>query len=92
MKKTSRWDQRGQNIAEYAILFAVVIAAFAAMQVYAKRGLQARIKSGTDALTSITTTIQAPTGATGTGGGTGGTGGAGGTGGGTPAITPATFA
>jgi hypothetical protein len=50
-------NRRGQSIAEYAILFAVVIGAYVAMQVYTKRGMQARVKSGTDALTSITTDI-----------------------------------
>lgn len=43
----------GQSIAEYAVLLGLVIAAFVGMQVYARRGLQARVKSGTDALTSI---------------------------------------
>ena len=52
-----RLNRRGQSIAEYAILFAVVIGTYVAMQVYTKRGMQARIKSGTDALTSITTDI-----------------------------------
>ena len=50
-------EERGQSIGEYAILVVVVVAAFAAMQVYTKRGLQARVKNGTDALTNITTTI-----------------------------------
>ena len=52
-----RRNRRGQSIAEYAILFAVVIGAYVAMQVYTKRGMQARVKSGTDALTSITTDV-----------------------------------
>ena len=55
-------NRRGQSIAEYAILFAVVIGAYVAMQVYTKRGMQARVKSGTDALTSITTTIDSTNG------------------------------
>ena len=50
-------NRRGQSIAEYAVLFAVVIAAAVAMQTYSKRGIQARVKSGTDALTSITKEI-----------------------------------
>ena len=53
MGKMNRRNRRGQSIAEYAILFAVVIAAYAAMQVYAKRGLQARVRQGTDALSSM---------------------------------------
>ena len=51
-------NRRGQNLAEYAILFGLVIGAFLTIQVYAKRGIQARIKSGTDALTSVNATIQ----------------------------------
>ena len=50
-------NRRGQSVAEYAVLFAVVIAAAVAMQTYSKRGIQARVKSGTDALTSITKEI-----------------------------------
>ena len=50
-------NRRGQSIAEYAILFAVVVGTYVAMQVYTKRGMQARVKSGTDALTGITTNI-----------------------------------
>ena len=57
MKRMIRGNRRGQSIAEYAILFAVVIAAYAAMQTYTKRGLQARVRSGTDAVTSITGAI-----------------------------------
>lgn len=57
MKLMRRWNQRGQNIAEYAILFAVVIAAYAAMQTYAKRSMQARVRSGADAMTGITGSI-----------------------------------
>lgn len=48
---------RGQTTAEYAILFSLVLAAAIAMQVYVKRGMQARMKSGTDAFTSVTDTI-----------------------------------
>lgn len=59
--------REGQSIAEYAVLLGLVIAAFVGMQVYARRGLQARVKSGTDALTSLTGTM--------TEGATGGTGG-----------------
>ena len=49
--------KRAQSVTEYAILLGIVIAAFAGMQVYLKRGLQARVKSGTDAFTSPATTI-----------------------------------
>lgn len=40
--------RRGQSTAEYAILFAVVLGAIVAMQVYVKRGHQGRIKMVTD--------------------------------------------
>ncbi|MCX5709645.1 MAG: hypothetical protein NT088_02815 [Candidatus Omnitrophica bacterium] len=40
---------RAQTTAEYAILFAIVVGAFIAMQVYIKRGLQGRIKDVVDA-------------------------------------------
>ena len=42
-------SRKSQSVTEYAILLSVAIAAFAGMQVYVKRGLQARIKAGTDA-------------------------------------------
>ena len=60
-----RLNRRGQSVAEYAILFAVVIAAFAAMQTYAARGLKARVRSGTDALTGISATITSANAGTG---------------------------
>ena len=49
--------RKGQSVAEYAILLSLVIAAAVAMQVYVKRGLQARMKKGTDAFTGITQSI-----------------------------------
>jgi gas vesicle protein len=52
-----RSGKRGQSIAEYAVLFAVVIGAYVAMQVYAKRGMQARVKNATDALTDVKTDV-----------------------------------
>ena len=42
---------KGQSTAEYAIVLGLVLAAFAAMQVYAKRGVQARVKGVTDEMT-----------------------------------------
>jgi len=53
---------KGQTVAEYAILLSLVVAAAVAMQVYVKRGLQARVKKGTDAFTGITGTISSGTG------------------------------
>jgi len=42
------FNKKGQNIAEYSILVALVIAAAVAMQVYIKRGLQGRIADAVD--------------------------------------------
>jgi hypothetical protein len=47
-------NKKGQGTAEYAIVIGLVVAAAIAMQVYIKRGLQAKIKDGTDLLTSVT--------------------------------------
>ena len=41
-------NRKGQNIAEYSILIALVIAAAVAMQTYVKRGLQGRIADAVD--------------------------------------------
>lgn len=43
-------SKKAQNTAEYAILIALVIGVFSAMQIYVRRGLQARIKGGSDTL------------------------------------------
>ena len=43
-----RLNRKGQNTAEYAILVAVVIGAIVAMQIYVKRGLQAKVKHVAD--------------------------------------------
>ena len=40
--------RRGQSTAEYAIVIGLVIAAAVAMQVYVKRGLQAKVKDAVD--------------------------------------------
>ena len=56
--------RKGQSIAEYAVLLSLVIAAAVAMQVYVKRGVQAKIKSGTDAYTSVAEKIDAAGGKT----------------------------
>jgi hypothetical protein len=39
---------KGQSTAEYAIIIGVVIAAVLAMQVYVKRGIQAKFKDASD--------------------------------------------
>lgn len=48
------WRAGGQSIAEYAILLAVVVGAFAATQVLLRRTFQARVKDAADALVSAT--------------------------------------
>lgn len=40
--------RKGQSTAEYAIVIGLVIAAAVAMQVYVKRGIQAKMKQATD--------------------------------------------
>ena len=40
--------RKGQSTAEYAIVIGLVIAAAVAMQIYVKRGLQAKVKGATD--------------------------------------------
>jgi len=47
----------GQSTAEYAVILAVVIGAAVAMQVYFKRGLQARQKMAVDAFTGVDETF-----------------------------------
>jgi uncharacterized protein (UPF0333 family) len=42
--------KKGQSILEYAILFALVIAALAIMSIYVKRAYQGRLKQGSDEL------------------------------------------
>ncbi|MBI3991049.1 MAG: hypothetical protein HY350_02760 [Candidatus Omnitrophica bacterium] len=42
------FNRRGQNIAEYSIVIAIVIAAAVAMQTYVKRGLQGRVRDAVD--------------------------------------------
>ena len=41
-------SKKAQNTMEYAILIAVVIGVFSAMQIFMRRGLQDRIKAGVD--------------------------------------------
>ena len=44
MFKRLRKNKKAQNTAEYALLISLVVAAIIAMQVYAQRGLQGRIR------------------------------------------------
>lgn len=41
-------NRRAQNTMEYALLIAIVIGVFSAMQLYVRRGMQARIRNGVD--------------------------------------------
>ena len=45
-----RWlnSKKGQNTAEYAILIGVIVAAAIAMQIYVRRGMQAKVKEAVD--------------------------------------------
>lgn len=43
-------NKKAQNTMEYAILFAVVVGALTAMQLYIRRSLQAKIRGGADAI------------------------------------------
>ncbi len=40
--------QKGQGLAEYALIFSIVLTALLAMQVYIKRGLQGKYKDAAD--------------------------------------------
>ncbi len=51
--------KKAQSTAEYAIILGVVISAAVAMQVYIKRGLQARTAAGVNALTQPSFTMTA---------------------------------
>ena len=45
--------RRGQTILEYLMIFAVVSAAILGMQVYAKRGIQATMKTAADQMSPV---------------------------------------
>lgn len=46
-------SKKAQNTAEYAILISLVVAGIVAMQTYAQRALQARVKDASGLMTSI---------------------------------------
>ena len=50
-------NKRGQNTAEYAILIALVVGGVIAMQTYAQRTMQARLRDASKMFTSSTTEI-----------------------------------
>lgn len=47
-------SQKGQNTAEYALLIALVVAGVIAMQTYAQRSLQARMRDASQYMTNQT--------------------------------------
>ena len=57
MLRQLRKNKIGQNTAEYALLIALVVAGVIAMQTYAQRSLQARIRSASVFLTNQTGTL-----------------------------------
>jgi len=57
MFKTLLKNKKAQNTAEYALLIALVIAGVIAMQTYAQRALQARVRDAGLYLSSQTSTI-----------------------------------
>lgn len=46
--RAARSTERAQSFVEYALLLTVVVAALVGMQLYAKRGIQAGVKTATD--------------------------------------------
>ena len=52
-------NKKGQNIAEYSILIALVIAVVIGMQTYVKRGIQGRVKDGADRFVDVISGTQA---------------------------------
>lgn len=51
------YDKRGQSTGEYALVFAIILGAIVAMQTYVKRGIQGRVKAGTDYMARETNTV-----------------------------------
>jgi Flp pilus assembly pilin Flp len=50
-------NRKGQNTAEYALLISLVVAAIIAMQTYAQRTLQARIRDAAVYLSNVNATL-----------------------------------
>ncbi|MDD2679214.1 MAG: hypothetical protein PHO03_00210 [Candidatus Omnitrophica bacterium] len=46
-------NRRAQSTMEYALLIAVVIGVFSAMQIYMRRSMQAKVKSGADNMSTV---------------------------------------
>lgn len=51
------YDKKAQSTGEYALVFAIILGAIVAMQTYVKRGIQGRVKSGTDYMARETSGI-----------------------------------
>ncbi|MBN3038970.1 MAG: hypothetical protein JW869_06115 [Candidatus Omnitrophica bacterium] len=51
------YNRRAQSTGEYALVFAIILGAIVAMQTYVKRGVQGRVKAGTDYMARETTTL-----------------------------------
>lgn len=58
--------KKSQSVTEYAILIALVIAAYAGMQLYVKRALSAKTRDASAVMSSATGTAISLTGVTGT--------------------------
>jgi hypothetical protein len=54
------FKRKGQNLAEYSILIAIVVAAAVAMQVYVRRGLQGRVADAVDHAPTTDNVANAP--------------------------------
>lgn len=48
------YNRKGQSTGEYALVFAIILGAIIAMQTYVRRGVQGRVKSGTDYMARAT--------------------------------------
>ncbi len=57
MFKTLLKNKKAQNTAEYALLIALVVAGVIAMQTYAQRALQARVRDASLYMTNQTSTL-----------------------------------
>ena len=57
MFKKFRNNKKAQNTAEYALLISLVVAAVIAMQTYAQRAIQARIRDASKYLTNQTISL-----------------------------------
>lgn len=54
MNHDRHFNRRGQHTAEYAVVFAIVIAAAVGMQPLVKRAIQARVRDATAAMVGVT--------------------------------------